>query len=1032
MLPVWKFFIEKRQFTILLMLLLILWGGFAAIRITKESSPEVQIPVGIVTTILPGASAEDVERLITNKLEDRLANLPNLKNLTSVSRDSVSSITAEFNASADLDESIQNLKDEVDKARIDLPTEAEDPSVSEINFVDQPIQIISISADLPFAKFAELGDEVKNELQTVPGISRVDVSGVRNREIAVVVRKEDLARYNISLSSVVAAIGQANASLPVGSITSGNISYNIAFEGSLDDTPDIGAVPILNSGGQVIYVRDIADVSDGVEKSSSYSRVSVDGKPSQQALNLLPYKVRGQDVTSATRAVKAKLDELKETTLAGSTVIITYDTGEQIEHDLEELTRTGLITVALVMLALFATIGWREAIVAGLSIPLSFLIAFVGLWYSGNTFNFISLFSLILSIGILVDSGIVIVEAIHTRVRKFGDKKQAAFEALREYAWPLIGGTMTTVAVFFPLFFISGIVGEFIKSIPFTVICVLIASIFVALGLVPVLALLFSREDHSEFGEKQEEYTEKARVWYAAQLHRLFAHRKWQNRFLLAMVGGFVLAIMLPIFGVLKVEFFPQEDLDFLYVDIEMPAGTPLQQTDLVVRAVEETLYDTPDVESLVITVGATSEFSNNPQRESRYGSITINLPEDRDRSSTEVLEDIKERVAVVKTGTIRADQPSGGPPVGAPILIQFKGEDRDQLDAAIALGRSGLEKAPGATSIDTSNKNENIEFTLSVDRARSAELGLSPAMIASTLRIAIAGTKATSITGTERDVDIVVSLNINPNYIDPSDTTNTTVDAIRQIPITTSTGQTVLVGSVLTEGIRRSDTVIVHDDRKRNASLTANVAPGYTVKDVLASYNKNMEGVELPQGVEMSIGGENQETDQSFLEMGFALIAGLALMFVILVLAFNSFRFTSYLLVIVPLSLIGVFGGLALTLQPLSFPSLLGVIALAGVIINHAIILMDSITKRIAGGAGRKFSDIVVDAAVSRLRPIVLTTITTVIGMIPLIFASGLWGPLAFAILFGLSFAMILTLILIPVLVYRWPGKLPKEIERS
>lgn len=1032
MLSIWKFFIEKRQFTILLMVLLILWGSFAAISITKESSPEVQIPVGIVTTVLPGASAEDIERLVTNKLEDRLANLPDLKNLTSVSRDSVSSITAEFDASANLDESIDKLKDEVDAAQVDLPDEAEDSTVSELNFVDQPIQIISVSADLPFAKFAELGDEVKNELQTVPGISRVDVSGVRNREIAVVVRKEDLARYNISLSSVVGAIGASNASLPVGSITSGDISYNIAFEGSLDTVPDIGGVPILQAGGQVIYVRDIADVSDGVEKSSSYSRVSVDGKPSEQALNLLPYKVRGQDVTTATRAIRAKLDLLKETTLAGSTVVITYDTGEQIEHDLEELGRTGLITVALVMLALFATLGWREAIVAGLSIPLSFLIAFIGLLYSGNTFNFVSLFSLILSIGILVDSGIVIVEAIHTRVRKFGDKKQAAFEALREYSWPLIGGTMATVAVFFPLFFISGIVGEFIQSIPYTVIGVLIASIFVALGLVPVLALLFSREDHSEFGEKQEEYTEKARVWYAAHLHRFLAHRKWQNRFLLGMVLAFVLAIALPIVGLLKVEFFPQEDLDFLYVDIEMPAGTPLEQTDLAVRAVEETLYGTKDVESLVITVGATSEFSNNPQRESRYGSITINLDEDRSESSTEVLEDIRERVSSVKLATIRADQPTGGPPVGAPVLIQFRGDNRDALDQAMALGRPALENSPGATSIDASNKNENIEFTLTVDRARLTELGLSPAALASTLRTAIAGTKATSITGAERDIDIVVSLNINPNYVDPSDTTDTTIDAIRQIPITSASGQTVLVGSVLTEGIRRSDTIIVHDDRKRNAELTANVAPGFTVKDVLAAYNKNMEGVELPQGVEMSIGGENEETDQSFAEMGFALIAGLALMFVILVLAFNSYRFTSYLLVIVPLSLIGVFGGLALTLQPLSFPSLLGVIALSGVIINHAIILMDSIIHRMRAGAGQKFSDIVVDAAVSRLRPIVLTTITTVIGMVPLIFASGLWGPLAFAILFGLSFAMILTLILIPLLVYRWPGKLPKEIERG
>lgn len=1014
------------------MILLVLWGGVAAIRITKESAPEVQIPIGIVTTVLPGGSAEDVERLVTNKLEDRLANLTDLKNLTSVSREGVSIITAEFNASADIDESIQKLKDEVDKAKSELPNEAEDPSVTDVNFVDQPIQIISISADLPFAAFAELGDEVKNELQTVAGVSRVDVSGVRHREISVIVRKEDLARYGIALSSVVQALGAANASLPVGSIVSNDISYNIAFEGSLDEVDDISSVPILSSQGQVIYLRDVADVIDGVEKAASYSRVSLDGAPSEQALTLLVYKVRGVDVTSVTEGILEKIEELKLSTLALSSVVITYDTGEQIATDLEELTRTGIITVALVMAALFATIGWREAIVAGLSIPLSFLIAFIGLWYSGNTFNFISLFSLILSIGILVDSGIVIVEAIHTRLRKFGNKHEAAYASLKEYAWPLIGGTMTTIAVFFPLFFISGIVGEFIASIPFTVIFVLVASIFVALGLVPVLALLFSREDHSDLSVKQEEYTERARTWYASKLHGFFANRKLQNRFLLAMGIGFILALSLPIVGLLKVEFFPQEDIDFVYVDIEMPSGTPLEQTDLVVRAVEETLYGTPDVESLVITVGATSEFSNNPQRESRYGSITVNLRENRKNTSTEVVEDIRERVAAVQTATIRADQPSGGPPVGAPILIKFSGADRDTLNEAIELGRQALAAAPGATSIDTSNKNESMEFTLTVNRARISELGLSPLAIASTLRTAVAGTEATSITDTDRDVDIVVSLNLNPAYRDAADATYTSIESLRQIPITTPAGSTILLGSVLEDGIRRSDTVITHDDRKRTVTLTANVAPGTTVKEVLTAYQENMEAVILPEGVEMTIGGENEETDQSFLEMGFALIAGLALMFVILVLAFNSFRFTSYLLLIVPLSLIGVFGGLALTAQPLSFPSLLGVIALAGVIINHAIILMDSIIQRIKSGAGKAFSDIVIDAAVSRLRPIFLTTITTVIGMVPLIFASPIWGPLAFAILFGLSFAMILTLILIPLLVYRWPGKLPGEIVRK
>ncbi|HWB33818.1 MAG TPA: efflux RND transporter permease subunit [Candidatus Paceibacterota bacterium] len=1031
MISIWKFFLEKRKFTLLLIAALVLWGVVAAVKITKESAPEVSIPVGIVTTVLPGASAADVERLVTDKMEEHLANIENLDTLTSTSRDGVSSVVVQFLASADLDKSIATLKDDVDKAKPDLPSEAQDPIVSDVNFVDQPVLIISVSADQPFAKLAELGDTVKDELQTVPGVSRVDVSGVRNREIDIVIKKAALAQYGLSLPQVISAISAANSSLPVGAIRVDNVNYNIAFQGSFDNVSDIGSVAILNVGGQVIYLRDIADVSDGVESANSYSRVSVDGKPSEQAMTLLVYKVRGDDVTTVTKAVRAKLGELQSTTLSGSQVVVSLDAGDEVQTDLTELTRTGLETMVLVMLALFATIGWREAIVAGLSIPLSFLIAFVGLLYSGNTLNFVSLFSLILAIGILVDSGIVVVEAIHTRIRKFGDKEVAAVEAVREYGWPLMGGTLATVAFFVPLFFISGIVGKFIASIPFTLIFVLIASIFVALGLVPTLAIIFSHTEHeTPFLKLQEEYAEKARAWYADRLRRFFAHRRWQNRFLWGMLAAFVLAIMLPILGLLQTTFFPQGDSDYLYADIELPPGSSLNQSDLAAREVEEILYNDPNIASFVTEVGASSEFGNNPQSDPRFANLTINLPKGH-QSSTDILQTIRKELSVVTDAKVTADEPSGGPPVGAAIDLKFLGDNQDSLDQAVALARAQLEATPGATNVDATNKNETTEFTLTIDRAKLAQVGLSPALVASTLRTAVSGTKATSISGADQDVDVNVYLDLNPDATDPHQNTDTTLDSLNQIPVPTPSGGTVLLGSLLEEGVARNNSVINHEDRKKVVELTADTLPGYTAGGVLAAYQKKMDGVALPAGVTSDVAGENEQTNESFIEMGYALLAGVALTFFILVLAFNSYRFAGYLLMLVPLSLIGVFGGLFITAQTLSFSSLLGVIALAGVIINHAIILMDSIIHRIKAGGGRTLADIIIEAAVSRLRPIVLTTVTTVIGMIPLTYASALWGPLAFAILFGLSFAMILTLVLIPTLVYRWPGKLPEGISR-
>ncbi len=1035
MLPLWQFFIERRQFTILVIVALSLWGIIAAFQITKESTPDVSIPVGVVSIVMPGASPEDVERLITDKVESRLANLPDMSKLTSNSRESLSVVVVEFNANADLAESIQKLKDEVDTVVPDLPEEATTPLVSDVNLSDQPIQLISVSADLAPAQFAALGEALKSDLQAVKGVNRIDVAGVRDREIQVVVRKEEIARLNISLAQIVSAIAMSNASLPIGSITVDDISYAIDFKGSIDSSSDIGAIAVLNVGGQVVYLRDIADVSDGVTEARSYSRISIKGKPSQQAMTLYVFKVRGNDITTVTATVKERLTVLQQPggLLDGSDVVVSFDSSEEISKSLKELTRTGLETVALIMLVLLATIGWREALVAGLSIPLSFFIAFIGLLYTGNSFNVVSLFALILAIGILIDAGIVMVEAIHTRTRLHHDKKRAALESLHEYAWPLIGGTMTTVAVFFPLFFISGIVGEFIASIPFTIIFVLIASIFVALGLVPTLANMLEGTHESAFAKKQDDYAEVARQWYAKKLRAFLHHRRFQNWFMASMVGGLIIAIMLPIFGIMKVSFFPGENGDIVYVDIEKPSGTVLNQTDLTARSVEEALYENPNIESLVTTVGSQSMFSDTtgmgPQSDARFANITINLIEDHEDTSAEVLADVKEKLAGIRSAEIRAGEPSGGPPVGAAVLIKYLGKDQEVLSATIAQARAALEQTEGATTVDSSNKFDGTQYELSIDRGKLAALGLSPAFVASTLRTAVSGATATKLTGGDKDVEIVVSLNLNPNFTDPHDANNTTIDSLRQIPLVTPNGTSVLLGSVIKENISQSNASIAHENRQRVMTLSSSVEPGYTPAEVLAAFHEKFPTEDLPSGITESIGGENEETNKSFAEMGLALVAGIALMFVILVLAFDSFRFTAFLLSIVPLSLIGVFFGLTITLQPLSFPSMMGLIALAGVIINHAIILMDAIIKRLADGHGKTFADIVVEAATTRLRPIVLTTLTTVIGMLPLTYASALFGPLALSILFGLTFAMILTLVLVPVLVYRWPGTLPPGI---
>ncbi len=1025
MLWLWNYFLRKRQFTVLLIVALIATGTYALLSIPKENAPAVRIPIGIVTTVFPGASAADVEQLVTDKIESGVANLENLDKLTSSSREGLSMVTVQFDANANLDKSIQKLKDAVAASKSDLPAEANGPFVSEVNFAEQPILIISVTGDYAPAILTSLGKDLQDDLQNVKGVSRVEVSGVRKKEIQVVVQKEKLNQYGLRLTDIVGAIAASNAKLPVGSITVDNIEYALNFEGDIAEADQVRDVAIVAPTGTIVYVRDIADVVDGLERPTSISRASSGGKPSESSLTLSVFKSSGGNIVTTADAVKARLEELKKGILNGSSVVLSLDLGKEVKTSLSDLTKVGLETMALVMITLFITIGWRESLVAAVSIPLSFLIAFIGLLESGNTLNFVSLFALILAIGILVDSGIVVTEAIHTRMRLFPTKEEAAEAALKEYAWPLIAGTMATVAVFAPLFFISGIVGQFIKSIPFTLIFVLFASIFVALGLVPLIAITFTKKESNRLEKKQEEYTHKFQEWYRGTLGYMLDNRRAQNIFLWSIIGGFFLALALPITGLLKTTFFPQEDIGYVVISIEKPQGTTLLDTDLVTRQVEEALYGNPDIDSFATTVGGTSALSGDqPTAGGNLANITILLTDKHDRAhtSSEVVDAVRQKVGTIPGATIRVSEPNNGPPSGAPVLITFSGDNLDDLEKVTVNAERLLASINGVSDIQSSVKDNGLEFTLTIDRAKAASFGLSPAMIAQTLRTAVHGATATTIHNPDVDTDVVVKMDLNPVYDDPSETTNVSADALRAITVQTPKGP-ILLGSVLDTTLDRGKSSINHDDRKRIETVSSQVVGKTTAVEVTTQIEKRKEELQMPQGITMKIGGETEDVNKSFAEMGFAFIAGLVLMIAIMVMQFNSIRHALYLILMVILSLIGVFGGLFISGRTLSFSSVVGIIALAGVIINHAIILTDSIHRIAHTRLDLSPREVIIEAAISRLRPIFLTTITTVIGMLPLAGATALWGPLAYTIMFGLAFSMILTLVMIPILTYRWPG---------
>jgi multidrug efflux pump subunit AcrB len=1083
----WEFFIKNNKFAYLFLIALIGLGSYTLIAIPKESSPEVVVPIGIVSVAFPGAPAADVETLITNEVERGLTSLENVKKITSVSREGFSNVTVEFEADANLDTSIQDLKDKVDVIKTDLPSESFDPNVAELNFVDQPIVTIALSAPISDFEFTALANEVETQLESVTGVARVEVNGARDREIAIIVNQSALERYSLSLSEVTNAVSSANQTFPIGQIENNGITYNIAFEGDITDSEQIKNVAVASRNGQPVYVRDIAIIDDGLAPASTLGRLSVDGQPSLNSISVDIYKQSGGDITKIAGAVNDRVTELTQPgeLLEGITTKTILDAGADIKSDLIQLSTSGLQTVLLVVLLLVVAIGWREGLLAGAAIPLSFLFGFIGLYYSGNTINFLSLFALILGIGILVDSAIVMIEGINRKMKDNPDidKTQAATETIREFSAPLIAGTLTTVSMFAGLFIVSGIIGQFIASIPFTLIFLLFASMFVSLAILPLLAAsVLKRRSATKIEQKQVEYAHRVETWYSSKLgpylnepekqyqflalifallvfaislpinvfggmiaapltflvtrwsYRLQSRKKFGEllRFviwtpvMLAVVGASfaVAGAILPSFSPVKVIFFEQGDVDFIILEIENPEGTTKEITDIDVRRIEEVLYDESEIESFTVTVGSGSQFGSGGSGE-KLANIFVNLTDDRERSSTEIVEDLREQVSVFTDIKVTVNQPSDGPPTGAAIVVKFLGDDLNEITTLANSSATIIRQMDGAVNVETSTNNNSTEFVLELDRAKAASLGLSPFTVSQLARTAVFGSDATSLTTLTDDIDVVVRLNVSNNANVTTETANqTTIDAVEQISIPTQSG-VVPLSSLVTTSLRESSSIINHEDGKRVVSVTADVSADANAREIQAAVLEEIRtNLDIPDDVTLSTGGgEAEDSNKAFIEMALALVVGILLMVGVLVLQFNSYLHMKYVLTILPYSLIGIMIGLTLTQNPLSFPSMMGFIALSGIVVNNSILLIDMMNQLRKQRPERPIKDVVLDAASNRLRPILLTTTTTVIGMFPLTYAGDLWAPLAYAVMFGLVFSVVITLVLIPIVYSRNPG---------
>lgn len=1011
------YFIRSYRITFLVILALGIYGTYNAVVLPREASPEIKIPIAVVVTAYPGSSARDVEELVTDPIEEKVASIQGIKNLTSSSQLGLSTVTAEFNVEEDQKDAISRLREAVNGVT-GLPEEALDPQVIEVNFSDQPIVTLGISGINDSRLLSLYAKTIADELETIPDVSQVDIVGERQEQIGVRVDPNVLQRYGLSLGQIMQSIRANNVNAPFGSVDTGNFGYELRLVEKYKNISDVASTPIRLPSGQVLPLSEVATVTQELADVNSESRISVGGKKSTLAVSLNVRKKTGGNIVALVDSVQEKIAELKQGTIPEDIAITSFaDQAEEIRKSLQDVEDAGLETLVIVFAVLWLFLGWREALLASLSVPFTLFMSFIFLGVTGITLNSISLFSLILALGLLVDDAIVVIDGIYARknVESLGDH---AAQVISEFFKPLTAGTLTTVAAFFPMLLVSGIIGQFLSTIPIVLTATLLSSLFVAVVLLPAVAVRFFGVPTAP--QKERWFTKRFgqfNAWYVRTIEWALQNRKFQNRFITVLVILMVVGLSLPFTGLLKTGLFPSADINFILGNVELPPGATKEATSRVMMEVEEHLVRVPEITSFVLNTGTgiSTDFSGGGSSSASIGSFSVNLNKDKERTSIAIMDDLREDLASITDAKVTLQDISSGPPTAAPVELQVNGTDLEELDRLSAQVMQELRNIPGTVEIDRSLRNSAGEFTFTLNRDALVRYGLSASDIAQVLRASVFGLEVTNFLD-ERGDEIKVQLSAQEASVD-------SIDAILAMPLQTFSGQTITLQQVLNVDLNSSINTIRHKDRKRTVTVTSHVESGVNSNEVTTTLQSKLENMELPDGYTITYGGEQQETQETFTQLYQSMIIAIILIVMIMVVEFNSYRQPFIMFLSIPLGLIGVLFGLVLLRGELNFASFIGLVSLTGIVVKNAILLVDRMNA--AREEGRAVADAVRDAAASRFRPIILTTLTTGLGVIPLMWVDAFFRDLAMTIFTGLVFSTILTLGLIPILYYRQQMKI-------
>jgi multidrug efflux pump len=1091
-----SFAVNQNTSVMVMIVLIAILGLSAYLNLPKESSPDIKIPNVFIVTVYPGVAPEDMESLVTQKLEEKINEIADIKKMMSTTTEGYSSINVEFETGIDMSEALQKVREKVDLARPNLPPAAEEPIVQEINISEFPIMQVNISGQYSLDRLKKVAEDLQDRLEAIPSVLEVDLAGGLEREVKVDVDLNLLKYYGISFTDVTDAISNENVTIPGGGIDVGNKKFLVRVPGEFTDPQLIENIVVKAPDDRPIYIKDVAKVDYGYKDRETFARL--DARP---VITLSVKKRVGQNIIETAQSVKRIVDESLVSYPATTTVSITNDQSTEISEMVSSLENNIISGLILVVMVLLFFLGVRNSSFVGIAIPMSMFLSFIILQALGITLNMIVLFSLILALGMLVDNAIVVVENIYRYIEEGYDNFEAAKKGTGEVAIPIISGTLTTLAAFFPMLFWPGIVGEFMGFLPQTLIITLSSSLFVGLVINPVLCALFMTREGDD--SKKPVMSKKgrntlliistaililflisnpvswglalfiagilyvlhvfifgkvARWWQGSGIHRMvdvyLSSLKWAlaHRFATVGIAFSVLISSFVIFGFFNhgVEFFPENiPPTTIYAQVEAPVGTNALYTDQIVEKVESKVREMPqmeDVKSLVATSGSkiASGFQGGGSS-TQYGTVVVNMKEfnERNYDTFQALEWLQNNLGNEIVGAkVFIEKQQDGPPTGKPINLEINGKNLAQITALSNEALRILQNHPVYSKLEgleTDLPDSRPELRVDVNRELAAKYGLNTNKVGMTVRSAINGVEASKFRDGKDEYDITVRL---------AEQYRNDLAQIGELTVMAEKGRQIPLSSIATWSIDRSPGGVNRIDMERVITVRADVKPEYQanvvldeVKTVLDDFVKS-----LPAGVAANWTGqqEEQQKAQEFLSMAF-LIAIFLITF-ILVSQFNSIYKPLIVLTSVIMSISGVLFGLVIFNMPFGvIMTGIGIISLAGVVVNNAIVLIDYVDV-LRSRDGYSVYEALVQAGKTRLRPVILTAVTTVLGLVPLatgfnfdfitffadpvefftnthlyVYSGGVqaawWAPMAIAVIAGLIFSTAITLILVPVL---------------